>query len=637
MSKVEKILQQIKEKGAFRSLKIDSDTIDTENRTAEFSVTSNKPIEHWFGDLILEHTEDAIIWDRFNDGASFRDTHWGDQIGVIEKAWIDHEAGKMRIRVRFSKTTARANEVWGDIEDGIRRNVSARFEIHKMELVEEEKDKMPVYRATKWEPIHASMEPDGADFSVGVGRGFNDESSNNKLGSKTNIIHKGVTKMDDDEKKLKEERELKAKQEKALADARKKGGEERAEQIASIYSMARSIKDQLPGIDLEKEADGFVKAGKSDRDFWGFVEEKLADPKAVKKPDFHLDMSDRDIQEYSLNAALAAQIPGVSQSVIEAAQPAFEASRAIAEKIGQEPKGLFIPNDIQRAATERRIIERVSQYRDLTSGGSTSGAELVGTDHLGGSFIELLRNKMLTVKLGAKFLSGLKGNVAIPKLTSAATFGWVSTEGAGVTESAPSTGSVLLTPHEGSANVDLSRQLILQSSPDAELLVKDDLSTIVALGIDHAAINGTGEDGQPRGVLNTTGIGSVDLATMGWDAALEFEKDVDAGNALDGNLAHIMKPAVRAALKGRLKSTGVAGYICEKNMINDYPALTTEQMAANAILFGNFAQLIIGEWGGLDIQFYRAPRTGIVTYTVFKTVDVAVRQPAAFSAGTNFS
>ena len=623
---IKKLLKEINGKELKRSLVINADSINEAERTVSISVSSDAVIEHWFGNLILDHNEKSIDLTRFKDGASFRDTHWGDQIGIISSAWV--EKGKLYVKVKFSNATQRAKEIFQDIVDGIRRNVSIQFDVKEMSLEKEEKGKPPIYRATKWEPIHASMEADGADASVGVGRA--------KTINENSIINQTRSyKMNEEEKKLAEERaQLEKEHNQALAAARKKGGEDRANEVASIYSMARMMQPNVPQIDLIKEADKYVRESKNYNDFLGFVEGKMDLPETIearaKASPYYVDAPKNEVKrEYSISAFLGSLMPNAPKSVVERAGYAQEISKEISKKLGRNPQGGFIPMD---------YLTLKGEERDMKATSDGYGEQLVGTDHLAGSFIELLRNKMLVKKLGAKTLSGLVGNISIPKWASGSTFGWVATEAAGGSESTPGTSAVTMSPKEASTYVDISRQLLLQGTPDADFLVKDDLTTIMALGIDHGAINAAGGTGEPTGILNTSGIGSVTLTDFDWDAALEFESKVDVANALEGNLAFITTPTVRAALKGRLKKDGVAqGFLCEKNMMNDYLVYSTNQMAANKILFGNFSQLIIGEWGGLDIHFYQAPITGIVTFTVFRSLDYAVRQPGAFAAGENFS
>src|ERR1035437_6709272 len=112
-----------------REMAVSPDTIDKEACTAEFSVSSEYPVLRWFGYEILDHNTTSIRWGRLTDGCAHRDTHYGDQIGVVEKAWLDVAEKKLRVNVRFSKNTARAVEIFNDIVDGIRKNVSIAYDI----------------------------------------------------------------------------------------------------------------------------------------------------------------------------------------------------------------------------------------------------------------------------------------------------------------------------------------------------------------------------------------------------------------------------------------------------------------------------------------------------------------------------
>src|SRR3989338_3911567 len=165
---LEQIRKKLTDKTQLRQLTLDRETVNQEDRTAEFSVSSEAPCESWFGYEILDHSASSIRMDRLNNGAAHRDTHSGDQIGVIDKAWIDAKEKKLRVRVRYSKG-ARAQEIFQDVQDGIRKNVSIRYYIHAL-VLEKEVEGVAYYRALDWEPIHTSEEPDPADFEVGHGR-----------------------------------------------------------------------------------------------------------------------------------------------------------------------------------------------------------------------------------------------------------------------------------------------------------------------------------------------------------------------------------------------------------------------------------------------------------------------------------
>lgn len=239
--------------------------------------------------------------------------------------------------------------------------------------------------------------------------------------------------------------------------------------------------------------------------------------------------------------------------------------------------------------------------------------------------------------MGARFLRGLSGSVVIPKKTSGASASFLAAEGDDVSQSTIGSGKLTMSPKDFGTYVDITRRMLEQGSPDMEALIYDEISDAMGLKLDSVGYHGTGSSGEPTGIVNTSGIGAVTGTSYDWEAALEHEADVDTGNALTGSFAFVTTPTVRSALKSREKWTGTGKPICEMNRVNDYPIYTTNQVNANNVIFGNFGQLMIGEWGGMDIYTDTAVRSGTLTIAVIQSIDLGVRQPAAFSVSTDFS
>lgn len=160
---------------AFRAVQFDRATVDQDARTMELSFSSEEPYERYWGVEILGHNADEVRLDRINNaGALLMDHNTKDQIGVVEKTWIDTATRKARALVRFGKS-ARASEILQDVIDGIRRNVSVSYNIQRMKLMKSEKidgtnETVDTYRVTDWEPLEISLVSVPADVTVGVGR-----------------------------------------------------------------------------------------------------------------------------------------------------------------------------------------------------------------------------------------------------------------------------------------------------------------------------------------------------------------------------------------------------------------------------------------------------------------------------------
>jgi HK97 family phage major capsid protein len=260
----------------------------------------------------------------------------------------------------------------------------------------------------------------------------------------------------------------------------------------------------------------------------------------------------------------------------------------------------------------------------------------------------MLRNKMKVKQLGATVLSGLVGDLAIPKQTGGATLYWVG-EGESITESTPTFGQIALTPKTADAYIDISRKTLVQSSLDIENLIRNDLQLTMALGLDLTALHGTGLDHQPRGIENVPGINTVAMGTNGgdptWAKIVQFETEVATDNADAGDLAFLTNAKVCGHCKTIEKATGTAKFLwADDNTMNGYRTEVSNQVKAtyskgthtdedlSAIFFGNWRMQVIGQWGGLDILTdpYTLSTQGAIRTLVFQDVDIQVRQPAAF-------
>jgi HK97 family phage major capsid protein len=263
---------------------------------------------------------------------------------------------------------------------------------------------------------------------------------------------------------------------------------------------------------------------------------------------------------------------------------------------------------------------------------------VIAQDFRGGDFIDVLRNASSVMQAGATMLNGLKGNVAIPKKTAGASAGWISTEGGAASESEPTFGQVTMTPKTLGAFTDITRLMMMQSSPDIEALVRDDLSRAIALAIDLGGLAGSGSSGQPTGIKNVSGVNkptSFAAATPTFAEVVALETAVAEDNALLGNLAYILPASMYGALKTTAKASGQGLFVVEQpgNTINGYRAIVSNQVTSGDLFFGNFADLLIGMYGGLDILVdpYTASSSGTVRIRALQTVDVAVRHAVSFA------
>lgn len=355
------------------------------------------------------------------------------------------------------------------------------------------------------------------------------------------------------------------------------------------------------------------------------------------------EKEEREIKRYSLLKVIRSQCPNLGFHdkldglELEMHQEAQRESR----EAGTEIKGIGIPTVV------------ISQWekRDMTAGTGSEGGFFRQTD-VSSDVIGPLRNKLVTAQAGAVMLGGLVGNLDIPTNGGVST-AWASTENASAAESTPTIGRRQLSPKRLAGFTDLSAQLIKQVSFDVENMVRNDYLSAIAVALDLAALNGSGSSGQPTGILNTSGIGSVAGGTNGAAPTLvhitQLEEEVALDNADLGSLYYITNPKVRRKLKNTVIETGDSLRVWDRvdvdRPLNGYPALITNNMPSNltkgassgicsAILFGNFNDLIIGMWGGMDVMAnpYTKAKEGQVEIIANVYADVAVRRAESFAA-----
>jgi HK97 family phage major capsid protein len=636
----------------FRELQVRADGIDAEARTVELAFSSELPYERWWGIEVLDHAPSAMRLGRLNGGGALLVDHDSrDHVGVVERAYVGNDR-MGRAVVRFGKSQ-RASEVFQDVVDGIRSLVSVGYRIHEA-VLEKQGDDGDTYRVTDWEPYEISLVSIPADPSVGVGRSTSDEQFDINL-----IVKKEALKMP--------EQIIETPPAPDTNTAIKAGVEARVKEIQNISALGAMH-------NMRDLADQAIKDGLGLVDFQQRLLEELQKKgvaKVAESPD--IDLSDKERKQYSFLRLMNYLANPTNERAREAAKFEIECSHAAmqkspieTDKAGQRGIVHRIPSDVLRSpiadiggdyvnAVTRAVLARMGAkgwaQRDLTVGTATAGGHTVATDLLASSFIELLVNQMVLMSLGTTMLRDLNGNVAIPRQTGGATAYWLAESGA-PTESQQAFDQVTLSPKTVGAFTDYSRQLLMQSSLDVEGFVRMDLARTLALAIDLAGINGSGASNQPRGIINTVGIGSVAGGTNGlaptWAHVVGLETAVANPNAAIGNLSYLTNTKVRGKLKTTEMFSGTNGLpVWQQGAqpLNGYGAAVSNQVPStltkgsssgvcSAILFGNFADLLIGMWGGLDILVdpYTGGTAGTVRIVGLQSVDVAVRHPESFAA-----
>lgn len=630
-----------------RAARYQRDTINVDERTVELAFASDEPYERWWGTEILDCTPAAVNLERLNNRHPLLLDHdTRKQIGVVERAWVDADR-KCRALVRFSRG-ALGEEIFQDVQDGIRELVSVGYAIDDM-VLESRTDDDATYRVTRWTPYEVSIVSVPADTTVGVGRSLAAEAA--PAQPKETPVSDTPTAAP-------------AAQQPDIRVIASEAQRTERERVTQIRAMGQAHQ-------LADDADKAINDGTSVDAFRAHVLDKLVQRGKLKPAPTspEIGMSEGEKRQFSVVRLMNAVLNPHDREAQEAAGFEFECSRE-ARKLQpvddtkgnlsrERASGVTIPFDVlasplalQRsaAAEAAALFARISAQRDLNVGSATAGGNLVATTLLASNFIELLRNRMMVAQMGATMLDGLVGNMAIPSQTAAASTNWV-TEGNAVTESEATFGQVTLSPKTVGMFTDYSRRTLLQTTPAIEALVRADLAAGIAVEIDRAALHGSNSGGQPRGIAATAGIGSVAGGTNGaaptYLNMIALEEQVAVANADVGALGFLTNAKMRAQLRGtqQFASTNGVPVWGSDNTILGYRAGVSNNVSStltkgtsngvcSAIFFGNWNDLLIGLWGGLDLILDASAlaTSGGRRLVALQDVDVAVRRAASFAA-----
>lgn len=341
------------------------------------------------------------------------------------------------------------------------------------------------------------------------------------------------------------------------------------------------------------------------------------------------DPEENKVPVYSIHRAIRSQM---KNGILEGAEKEAHEQIQRMEKPGSIAfTGIAIP-------LSNRAVQSV------TGDSGAKGGNLVQTDLQ--APIDFLRPEPLMSKIGATYLTGLTGNLRFPKNSGGIVASWE-----GETDTTPETanayGYIDSIPKRLSVTVPISLQNLMQSSIDLEMYTINQINAAIENAIDAAAVNGSGT-GQPLGILNASGTNTVATGTDGsaptWDMIVDAETGVFVANASSAKMNYLVNPQTRGKLKKTKHSAGDLNYIMGTDgNVNGYPSATSNHVPANltkgtgtnlsALIFGDFSQLNIHQWGFADLSVDEISRKkeGLVEVTVNVFVDVMVKQPKAFS------
>lgn len=602
--------------------------IDVEARTVELAFSSEIEVARWWGFEVLSHGDGSVDLSRLNNGgALLMDHDRADQVGVIESARIDKDK-RGRAVVRFGRS-ARASEVFQDVIDRIRQHVSVGYSIQEATLTEV-RDDGNVYTVTSWLPFEISFVSIPADDTVGVGRSMEPgnpqvepvavQPENQPVVDKTNeqTQSTGSRKMPDPV------------QEPQTIDAnavRREGSDNERARVREIIEMG----DQYGAADLARD---FVKDGKTAVEFQrallAHVEQRQSRPLTDQTRDAAVGLTDKEIGQYRFMNVVRALANPTDKKAQKAAAFEIEAGRAAADLLGKEAQGIMVPAEVLSRSLN-------AGTNGQTGNGSTGGAS-IATELMATAFIDMLKNSTTIMQLG-RTIGGLVGNVDIPRKTARSQGYWLG-EGDDAEEGEIDLGQIALNPKTVAAYSDITRRLMQQSSLDVEALVRADLAEALGLAIDLAGYYGSGSDHQPKGIANYAGINAETFAGVypTYAEVVAMETSIAAKNAAVNNMAYVVDARTKGAAKTTQKFPGTptgATLWEQGDTMNGYGTRVTNQLADGDVFFGNFADLIIAMWGGLDltVDTMSLSKSGGTRIVVFQDVDFALRRVESFCLG----
>lgn len=654
----------------------------------EMAFASDKPYERWWGIEVLDMSEKSVRLGRLNDGDGgpvLFNHNWDDLRGRHEPGSVRTDTdGFLRGRVIISPDTQVMRDTIAQIESKTLSKASVGYQIHTvieqtvakdgssqerpidgaqferlieahclkrdgrvvggnlrafqagideiLGVIERAGEAPPVYRVVDWEPLENSFVTVPADNGVGVGRSAEIVTLSVSSTTAAAVFTERKANMADTQAAAG-----------ASADT-----QQRAAELASLNAVElekqrrKGIEDTVRANKLDARlAQKWIEEGTPLHEVASQVvdvmeERGRARPTAASA----LGLSGKETKQYSLFRAIRAMKFGaVNPAFMQEAGFEIECSRAVAKALGRELTGsILVPGEV----LQRPLGAEAAQRAMGTTPGS-KGGYAVNVENMG--FIDILRNRSVALSMGARNLSGLQGNVTFARQTGKATVTWQGGDGTSITATDQTLGQLSMTPKTAIAITDVSEQLLRQSTPSAEAFVMADLAADVAIdGVDYSVFNGVG-GAQPLGIKNTSGVTTgQDASTVSYAKALAFVSTAGSANALRGRPGFVTNTAGAAVLMQRQRFTSTDTPLWTGNMLDGqcvgFNAMSSEQIASGNLIFGSWDEVIIGDWGVLELAMdnggtrFNQAQVGIRAMWM---VDVLIRYPQAFVVSTNLS
>ncbi|HBB3016996.1 TPA: major capsid protein [Escherichia coli] len=634
----------------------------------EIAFSSTQPYQRQFWDEqnqemvvldeILVHTPEAVDLSRLNNNAPLLFNHnFDNHIGVVCNARIDAD-NVGRALVKFSKHGTLANDIRNKVIEGTMEKISVGYDIKEYHI-DYTKGQLIV---TKWAPYELSFVTVPADDTVGLNRSLNTITVN--LGAKRDMTKEQIEEIKEEqesaqveetpveenkEPKVEETQERQVeenKEDENLEDGKDAKHPESVDDDSSTVRETEEVKEEREAAPVEEEKTEEV-ASRSEEDELEIREiarelniddSELARALAIKdmtpeafrtkalnnitnvQRNNEQQIKDSKMEKtFDLNNVIRSLVDGAALGANEAEYSAMAAGAAMQRGRAARGGSVFVPAAALRAASE----------------GNTKATLTAVTDEklLTESYVEMLLPQSVLGRLGVTVLSGLNAPIAVPKMTisSVDAFGFVDENGA-APESKAEFANVKMAPKTFAGGNPISRQS-LKTVPNIATLITDHINKAVRIKLEQLILSDKDNTRGPAGLVKQL----VDGGRVAKKAAFsykDFLKEIaaltDAGVPAQA-IKFAMSGATAAELESTLKDNGVSGYIIENGKLAGYDVVTSGVIPADHIVLGDFSGIMIGEWGGLELDMddttYRA-QSAIVP-RIWVDLDFTVVQPEA--------
>ena len=634
-----------------------------DGETFDLTFSSTAAVRRWYGFERLSHTAGAVNMERAEAGLmSVLDSHrqgLDAVLGTVERAWIGNDE-RGHAAIRFANTT-RGQEARELVDTKAVRGVSVGYTVDEMrEAGRDEASGETIYEAVKWTPIEISITHSPMDASVGIGRAREGETLHPvKLRSETMTESATATAT----------RSAPGPHDPGNTPGSADTAAGERERINAMIAFgakypnvggpelaARAVQRGAAIEDLRQEINRATQSAYRERETG---DRRAGASAALLTPEWRDSHAVFSFQRCLIRCARAAglsfpgPIPRELSDGPEAEISGFDGGDRfrIPGEVLRTPYGVdgYMPRG------------NVGGTRALLVDSTSTGINLVGTDHLSGSFVELLRNASAVLPY-ATVLGDLEGDIDIPRQAAATAATWLpETTDDDMDVSQPAFDQLTAAPAEIGAAVRFSRKTLIQASPDVENLIRADLAQVIGLGLDLGALNGSGVSNEPRGVLNQPGVPVVNFGAenMGggatWAKLLEMAATVLGENAIrvdmmreasaEGLYVGNAKTWRKLAETPKVTNDGSAGFLLGENgRIGMFPFTLSNQLPSNlnkgtysdadlsALLFGKLSDILILLWSGIDIAVDAATQRlrRLIVATAFQDANVLIRRNESF-------